>query len=92
MEVGKLWKHVEGSRARRLLVEGAQSYRYAANISTEMQKRQESLSKEVIDIAWKAQVRLCRRYQYLSKRGKNHNVKVNCIVLLIMPGSLYCPG
>ena len=62
------------ARARRLLVEGAHSYRYAANISTEMQKRQENLSKEVIDIAWKAQVRLCRRYQYLTKRGKLHNV------------------
>ncbi len=61
-------------RARRLLVEGAQSYRYAANISTEMQKRQESLSKEVIDIAWKAQLRLCKRYQHMSKRGKPQNV------------------
>ena len=62
------------TRARRLLVEGAHSYRYAANISTEMQKRQENLSKEVIDIAWKAQLRLCRRYRYLSERGKLHNV------------------
>ncbi len=62
------------SRARRLLVEGAHSYRYAANISTELQKRQENLSKEVIDIAWKAQLRLCRRYQYLLKRCKPQNV------------------
>lgn len=62
------------TRARRLLVEGAESYRYSANISTEMQKRQENLSKEVIAIAWKAQLRLCKRYQYLSKRGKNGNV------------------
>lgn len=62
------------SRARRLLVEGAHSYRYAANVSTDMQKRQESLSKEVIDIAWKAQLRLCRRFQYLSKRSKPQNV------------------
>ena len=62
------------SRARRLLVEGASSYRYAANISKEMQKRQESLSKEVIDIAWKAQLRLCRRFQYLTQRGKPQNV------------------
>ena len=58
------------SRARRLLVEGTSSYRYPANISTEMQKRLESLCKEVIDIAWKAQLRLCKRFQYLSKRGK----------------------
>lgn len=62
------------SRARRLLVEGAHSYRYPANISTEMQKRQEGLPKNIIDIAWKAQLRLCKRYQHLIKRGKHMNV------------------
>jgi transposase len=62
------------TRARRLLVEGANSYRYEARVSTDMQKRQESVSKEVIDIAWQAQLRLCKRYQYLHKRGKNQNV------------------
>ena len=67
------------SRARRLLVESAHSYRYAANISTELQKRQEALSKEVIDIAWKAQLRLCRRYQRLLNRGKHRNVVVTAI-------------
>jgi len=66
-------------RARRLLVEGAHSYRYAANISKELQIRQEGLSKEVIDIAWKAQLRLCRRYQRLMKRGKHYNVVVTAI-------------
>jgi transposase len=62
------------SRARRLLIEGAHSYRYPANISTDKQKRQEGLPKVVIDIAWKAQLRLCRRYQRLIKRGKHMNV------------------
>ena len=62
------------SRARRLLIEGAHSYRYAANISTELQKRQEGLPRNIIDIAWKAQLRLCKRYQRLMKRGKNYNV------------------
>ncbi|GAA5218975.1 IS110 family transposase [Corallincola platygyrae] len=66
-------------RARRLLVEGAHSYRYAANVSTELQKRQESLSQEIIDIAWQAQLRLCRRYQRLVKRGKHYNVAVTAI-------------
>ncbi|BBO27716.1 hypothetical protein AltI4_21040 [Alteromonas sp. I4] len=32
-------------RARRLLIEGAHSYRYPANVSTEMQLRQEGLPK-----------------------------------------------
>lgn len=67
------------SRARRLLVEGAHSYRYAPNISTELQKRQEALPKEIIDIAWQAQLRLCRRYQRLLNRGKHRNVVVTAI-------------
>ena len=62
------------SRARRLLIEGAHSYRHSANISTEMQKRQEGLPKVIIDMGWKAQVRLCRRYQRLMKRGKHMNI------------------
>lgn len=67
------------SRARRLLVEGAHGYRYEANISTEMQIRQEGLSKEIIDIAWQAQLRLCRRYQRLIHKGKHRNVIVTAI-------------
>ena len=66
-------------RARRLLVEGAHGYRYEANISKEMQLRQEGLSKEIIDIAWQAQLRLCRRYQKLMHRGKHRNVVVTAI-------------
>jgi len=66
-------------RARRLLIEGAHSYRYAANISAELQKRQESLPKEIIDIAWKAQLRLCRRYKQLMQRGKHYNLVVTAI-------------
>lgn len=67
------------SRARRLLVEGAHTYRYAANISTELQLRQEDLGKAIVDIAWKAQLRLCRRYQTMLRRGKHYNVIVTAI-------------
>lgn len=66
-------------RARRLLVEGAHSYRYTANISTDLQKRQEMLPKSIIDIAWKAQLRLCKRYQRMSKKGKHCNLIVTAI-------------
>ena len=72
-KLGSITKCGNG-RARRLLVESAHSYRYPANISTDMQKRQEGLPKDVIDIAWQAQLRLCRRYQKLLHRGKNHTV------------------
>ena len=61
-------------RARRLLVEGAHSYRHAANISTELQKRQDGLPKQVVDIAWKAQLRLCKRYKNLINKGKHYNL------------------
>ena len=67
------------SRARRLLTESAHSYRYAAHISTDLQKRQENLSKEVIDIAWQAQTRLCRRFQRLQHKGKHRSVIVAAI-------------
>ncbi len=66
-------------RARRLLIEGAQTYKHKANVSTELQKRQEGLPKVITDIAWKAQLRLCRRYQRLMQRGKHRNVVVAAI-------------
>jgi transposase len=77
-KLGKITKCGNG-RARRLLVEGAQSYKHTANISTELQKRQEDLPKSVIDIAWQAQLRLCRRYKRLMHKGKHRNVVVIAI-------------
>jgi len=64
------------SRARRLLVEGAHSYRFQPKVSIEMEKRQQGLPQSVKDIAWQAQLRLCRRYQRLMHRGKHRNVVV----------------
>ena len=59
---------------RRALVEAAHAYRFAARKSREIRKRQEGLPKEVLDISWKAQCRLCTRYQYLMAKGKKSNV------------------
>ncbi len=67
------------SHARRALVEGAWSYRYPAKVSRQIQVRQENLPKEIQDIAWKAQVRLSKRYRRLTARGKNPNVAVTAI-------------
>ncbi|WP_348689305.1 IS110 family transposase [uncultured Pseudoalteromonas sp.] len=77
--IGAITKCGNG-RARRLLVEGAHTYRYAANISTDMQKRQEGLPKDIIDIAWKAQIRLCKRYKKMIAKGKHYNLVVTAIV------------
>jgi transposase len=59
--------------ARRALVEGAWAYRYPAKVSRHLQLRQEQLPAEIQAIAWKAQVRLCRRYRQLTARGKHPN-------------------
>ncbi|NMM42811.1 IS110 family transposase [Pseudoalteromonas arctica] len=76
--IGAITKCGNG-RARRLLVEGAHTYRYAANISTDMQKRHEGLPKDIIDIAWKAQLRLCKRYKKMIAKGKHYNLVVTAI-------------
>ena len=60
-------------------MEGAHSYRYPAKVSVDIQKRQEGLPKELIDIAWKAQLRLCKRYQRMSRQGKHYNLIIIAI-------------
>ena len=59
---------------RKALVASAQAYRLPARKTREIQKRQEGVPKEIRDIAWKAQLRLCSRYRHLTGRGKNTNV------------------
>ena len=41
--------------------------------------RQEGLPKQIVDIAWRAQLRLCRRYQLMSKKGKHDNLIIAAI-------------
>jgi transposase len=62
------------SYARKLLVESAWQYRHAAKVSRDIQRRQEGLPKAIIDRAWDAQLRLCRRFRKLLARGKERNV------------------
>jgi transposase len=61
-------------RARRVLIEGAWTYRFPARMSRPLQERQNGLPKAVCDIAWKAQLRLCGRYRKLMARGKQQTV------------------
>jgi transposase len=55
---------------RRIVGEAAWAYQYRPAMSPEMKKRQEGLSEEVKEIAWKAQHRLCTRFKRLSAKGK----------------------
>jgi len=61
-------------RARRVLVEGAWTYRLPARIGADILKRNEILPQAITDIAWKVQVRLCARYRRLVRAGKPTNV------------------
>ncbi|GBR75117.1 IS110 family RNA-guided transposase [Acidiphilium acidophilum] len=56
--------------ARRVLIEGAWTYRLSARVSRKIHDRLEPLSTEIRDIAWNAQVRLCARYRRLVALGK----------------------
>ena len=66
-------------RARRVLIEGAWSYRYPARSSQTLQARIEGLPKAVRQIAWKAQIRLCARYRRLNAAGKKLPVVIAAI-------------
>ena len=67
------------SHARRVLVEGAWTYRMPARVSPVLHARLDGLPKEVREIAWKAQVRLCARYRRLVAKGKPKNLVTTAI-------------
>ena len=64
---GKITK-TGNSHARRVLVEAAWNYRFPARMSTILQRRQEGQPTVVRQIAWRAQLRLAKRYRHLSAR------------------------
>jgi transposase len=55
---------------RRIIGEAAWAYQHRPAMSFLLKKRQEGLSEEVKEIAWKAQQRLCSRYRRLLAKGK----------------------
>jgi transposase len=58
------------SHVRRVLIESGWSYRFPARKTAHLQRVAEKCSEEVQAIAWKAQKRLCGRYDHLIRRGK----------------------
>jgi transposase len=67
------------TRARRVLIEGAWTYRFPARVTPAIQTRLEGLPRSVREIAWKAQIRLCARYRQLIIAGKVKSVAVTAI-------------
>lgn len=55
---------------RRVVIEAAWAYRHRPMVGWSLRKRQEAVSEEVKEIAWKAQHRLYGRYRKLAGRGK----------------------
>ena len=61
------------THVRRILTESAWTYRFPARKTGPLQRRAEQTSEAVQAIAWKAQKRLCGRYQSLNARGVQKN-------------------
>jgi transposase len=67
------------TRARRVLVEGAWTYRLPARMGEDITHRNAGLPEPIRATAWKAQVRLCARYRRLQNTGKPQNIIVVAI-------------
>ncbi len=59
----------DNGHVRRVLIESAWCYRFAARKTAVLQRRAEKSSEAVKAIAWKAQKRLCGHYRHLMDRG-----------------------
>lgn len=60
------------AHVRRVLYEVAWSYRHRPALGAALKQRQRGLSTDVVEIGWKAQHRLHRRYAALAAKGKPH--------------------
>ena len=60
--------HLNGRR--RLLGEAAWCYRFRPAVRYPLKTRQQGLPPKVVEISWKAQMRLCTRYRRMVTRGK----------------------
>jgi len=75
---GKITK-TGNAHLRRVVVEAAWAYRHRPAVGATLRKRQETVSEEIKEIAWKAQQRLHERYRKLLARGKNKGVVVTAV-------------
>ena len=75
---GKITK--AGNRhLRKLLIEAAWSYRHRPAVKGQLEKRQQGISPAVLDISWKAQNRLHKKYYRLLSKGKEKNKVVTAV-------------
>lgn len=65
--------------ARTMLIEAAWAYRHPAKVSRIIQKRQEAVPPAIVDVAWRAQLRLHAKYLRLMRRGVSKNKVVTAV-------------
>jgi transposase len=64
---------------RRIVVEAAWSYRLRPRVGPALRLRQEGVPEPIKDIAWKAQIRLWKRYARLAAAGKDKRKIVTAV-------------
>jgi transposase len=64
---------------RRIAGEAAWSYRMRPGIGPALRKRQEGVPEEIKEIAWKAQIRLGKRYAILAAAGKDQRKIITAV-------------
>jgi len=64
---------------RRIVVEAAWSYRLRPGVGPALRLRQEGVPEPIKDIAWKAQIRLSKRYARLAAAGKDKRKIVTAV-------------
>ena len=64
---------------RRIVVESAWCYRHLPRVGEKLRKRHQGLPAEIIEIAWKAQNRLHKRYRKLTMAGKDQRKVITAV-------------
>jgi transposase len=76
---------------RRIVMESALCYRHPPRVGEKLRKRHEGVPAEILEIAWKAQNRLHKRYMKLAMAGKEQN-KVTTAVGRELLGFIWAIG
>ena len=70
---------IGNAHLRRIVVEAAWSYRLRPGVGPALRKRQEGVPEEIKEIAWKAQIRLHKRYCKLAAASKDQRKIVTAV-------------
>ena len=64
---------------RRIVMESAWCYRHLPRVGEKLRKRQQGIPAEIIEIAWKGQNRLHKRYTKLAMAGKDQRKVITAV-------------